>query len=417
MQTPHTSRQDIINAAQFLLCALCYVTYSPVTHCTSMLTGDNTYDIIISGAGPAGCTAALALKDSGLKVAVLEKEKFPRDKVCGDAIPARAVKVLKHIDPQFAEQFSSYDKQLATKHTDVIYGKNKLQLHWQIPAYTCARLDFDNYLFELVKKYTDADVFEQAYVKQVDRTAEGYSLIDKNGNSYHAKLVIGADGAQSVLAKKLGGYILDREHHIGSVRAYYENVKGVELDKTEMYMDKRFSPGYFWIFPIAGGKANVGFGMISADIASRKLNLKQTFYDFIETVPALKERFGDARQLSKLDGHSLPLGSKRVQMSGDSFMLCGDAASLIDPITGEGVGNAMLSSRHAALQAISCFENNHFSAAYMKQYDDSVWQALGSELRLRTRAQKLFRKAPALLDVVFAVSGWEPVRKMIQEKF
>ncbi|MCB0697407.1 MAG: geranylgeranyl reductase family protein [Chitinophagaceae bacterium] len=375
------------------------------------------YDVIIAGAGPAGCAAALALKDSGLKVALLERDIFPRDKVCGDAVPARAINTLRKIDTVLADTFNSFEQKLLTRHTDVVYNNKSLKLHWQIPAYTCKRIDLDNYLFQLVQQYASTDVVQDCKVVSVGPGEQGYVITDKQGNTYHAKLVIGADGAQSVTSKQLTSTILDREHHIGAVRAYYKGIDKLDADKTEMYINKNFLPGYFWIFPVAGGMANVGFGMISSDIVAKKANLRAMFYDFIYGVPGLKERFKYAEPVGKLEGHSLPLGSRRVQMSGDNFMLCGDAASLIDPITGEGIGNAMASGRLAGLHAIRCFEHNDFSAAYMKTYDNAVWKELGDELLLRTRAQKLFRRMPALLDVVFLVAGWEPVRKLIQERF
>lgn len=378
---------------------------------------DKNFDIIIAGAGPAGCTAALALKDSGLKVVMLERATFPRDKVCGDAIPARAINTLHKISPDLSAAFNGFDKRLLTRHTDVVYNSKVLKLHWQIPAYTCSRMDFDNHLFQLVQQYTDTVIVQDAQVATVVPNNSGYTLTDKKGNTYHARLVIGADGAQSPTAKQLTTTTLDREHHIGAVRAYYRGVDKLDIDKTEMYMHKGFIPGYFWIFPVAGGMANVGFGMVSADIANRKINLKQMFYDFIEAVPDLKIRFANAELQGKLDGHSLPLGSRRVQMSGAGFMLCGDAASLIDPLTGEGIGNAMASGRLAAMQAIDCFRLSDFTAAHMQAYEAAVWKELGDELLLRTRAQKIFRKMPGLLNVVFSVAGWEPVRKLIQDKF
>lgn len=378
---------------------------------------ENRYDVLIVGAGPAGCTAALALKAGGLKVALLDKSSFPRDKVCGDAIPARAVKTLRQISPDIAEHFDQYDKKLRTKHSDVVYGKRTLKIHWQIPAYTCARMDFDNYMFSLVKKHTDTVIYEHTYIRSIEQSSCGYVVEDKNGNSFIAKLLIGADGAQSITAKKLASYILDREHHIGSVRAYYKGIEGLVEDKTEVFLDKKFQPGYFWIFPLPNGMANVGFGMMSADIANRKINLKEAFCDFIEGVPALKNRFAHAELVGKLDGHSLPIASKRVRMSGSHFMLCGDAASLIDPITGEGIGNAMVSGYCAAMQAVKCFEQNDFSEGYIKQYEDEVWKVIGEEIRVHTQGQKILRKYPRLLDLAFFLSGWEPIRKMMQDKF
>lgn len=375
------------------------------------------YDIIIAGAGPAGCTAALTLKDTRLKIAIIEKAVFPRDKVCGDAIPSRAIRSLRLIDPILASAFDNYDRQLLTRNTDVVYNGSTLQLNWQIPAYTCTRMDFDNKLFDLVQQYSNCDIYQGEKVDKIEQSADDILITTDNNKVFRTKLLIGADGAQGITAKQLTSLTLDREHHIGAVRAYYKNIKEIQQDKTEMFLDKRFNPGYFWMFPVADGHVNVGFGMLSADIATKKVNLRRSLYEFIETVPSLKERFADAEQVSKIEGHNLPLGSRRVTMSGERFMLCGDAASLIDPITGEGIGNAMLSGRLAGLQALKCFTENIFSGEYISKYDDQVWSELGKELKLRSRAQKVLRRMPFLLDVVFKFSGWEPVRKMIQQKF
>lgn len=383
------------------------------------MTTLGNFDVIICGAGPAGCTTALALKNSGLKVALIDKQKFPRNKVCGDAIPAIAIKTLRSISPKLADDFSSYEKMLLTKHTDIKYGKRKLQLHWKIPAYTCPRIYFDNRLMEFVEELTTTTIFQETTVKDIEALPEkqGYRLTCKEGQILTAKILVGADGAQGVVTKKLTTYKLEREHHIASVRAYFNGVAGVESDKTEMFMNKDFLPGYFWIFPVADGMANVGFGMVSKDVAERKVNLKTAMYEFIEAVPELKHRFKNAKEEGKLEGHNLPAGSRRVAMSGDGFMLCGDAASLIDPITGEGIGNAMLSGKLAAHQAERCFKEGDFSANFISAYDDSVWAALGKELTLHANAQKLLRKVPVLINTAFALCSFEPVRRYVQRKF
>src|SRR6185437_2819570 len=105
------------------------------------------YDVVIIGAGPAGCTCALALKDAGLKVALLDKQDFPRDKVCGDAIPGRAVKTLKSISPLFEAAFRKFHGKLETKQTVLYYKGQEITFDWVGEAYTCARMEFDNFLF------------------------------------------------------------------------------------------------------------------------------------------------------------------------------------------------------------------------------------------------------------------------------
>src|ERR1044072_5269738 len=100
------------------------------------------YDVVIVGAGPAGCACALALKDANLKVAILDKQSFPRDKVCGDAIPGRAVKTLKQISPEFAEAFKNFPKKYLTQKTEVSFKGRSMNFYWKNEAYTCARMDF-----------------------------------------------------------------------------------------------------------------------------------------------------------------------------------------------------------------------------------------------------------------------------------
>ena len=118
--------------------------------------------------------------------------------------------------------------------------------------------------------------------------------------------------------------------------ACYSNVFHTGETTAEIYFDKRFFPIYLWVFPLPGNLANVGFSMLSGEIAKRKINLRKAFYGFIEQSPELKRKFKDAVQVSPPEGFGLPLGSKVPVISGERFMLAGDAASLIDPITGEG---------------------------------------------------------------------------------
>lgn len=210
------------------------------------------YDVIIVGAGPAGCATALTLKDSGLRVLMLERDKFPRDKVCGDAIPARAIKTLKAIEPALAESFKNFPQKLLTKKTDVIYNDKVLDLYWQIDAYTCKRVDFDDLLVDAVRTNTNTTIVENAKVGKITVTDSGVRVEDKStGTLYYADVVVGADGANSTVSKQLTGRGIDRKHHIGAVRAYYKGVEGLSTDKIEMYLHKDFLPGYLWIFPVS----------------------------------------------------------------------------------------------------------------------------------------------------------------------
>lgn len=376
------------------------------------------FDVLIVGAGPAGSTCALALKDSGLRVALIDKSDFPRDKVCGDAIAGRAIKVLNSISPELVVAFRQLSEKCRTTRTALIYNGRPMEFDWKGEAYTCARMHFDHFLFEQVRQHTRTEIFCNTAFGKLEMNDDGVVLTDKQQQyRFRAKVIIGADGAHSPIAKQLTQRDVDRDHYVGSVRAYYQNVAATEEYKAEIYFDKRFMPSYLWVFPLPNNTANVGFGMLSSEIQKKRINIKQMFYDFIEQTPELKTRFKDAEQIGELEGFGLPLGSRRLKVSGNRFMLTGDAASLIDPITGEGIGNAMLSGKKAADQVIKCFQQNRFDARYMQQYDDALFGAIGAELRMRTRAQRVMSKMPWLVDVVFMLGRNRQIKKLIQKQF
>ena len=194
-----------------------------------------------------------------------------------------------------------------------------------------------------------------------------------------AHLVIGCDGANSIIRKKL----TDNKNvtHDGSVafRAYFKNVKDTPAGTLEFHFLKDFLPGYFWIFPLTENQFNVGLGMPSKIISEKKINLRNEIMRIIETDPYLSSRFSGAEMISEIKGHFLPLLSRKIQISGNRFLLCGDAASLINPATGGGIGQAMQSGRFAGWQAMKCFEKNDFSGEFNKEYDKTVYEKLWKE--------------------------------------
>jgi len=378
---------------------------------------DIKYDVVIIGAGPAGSACALALRNSGLSVALIDKASFPRDKVCGDAIPGRAIKTLKNIGPEFELLFKKFSRKCETKKTTLYYKKRKITFNWVSEAYTCTRMEFDNFLYKLVIAHTNTKIFTNTLPDTISKNENGFSITIKNDPAvFNARILIGADGAQSLVAKQLTNKTLDRYHHVGSVRAYFSNVCNIDNNTTEIYFDKNFLPSYLWIFPLPGNTANVGFGMLSSEIAKRKINIKKAFYDFIENTPELKLKFKEANQIGELGGFGLPLGSKTSVLSGANFMLAGDAASLIDPISGDGIGNAMLSGMLAAEQAIRCFNEEDFSEKFIRHYDQQLKTAIGAELKTHYKAQLLLSKMPFLLNVLFIACSNQKLNKLIQSK-
>jgi flavin-dependent dehydrogenase len=179
------------------------------------------------------------------------------------------------------------------------------------------------------------------------------------------------------------------KHYAIAVRGYYKNVANIPPQTYELHFIKGLLPGYLWIFPFKNNTANVGFGLSSKIALERKINLRKELESLIKTHPNLKERFKDAELIGKIEGHGLPLASRKTTISGNCFMLCGDAASLIDPATGEGIGPAMISGRYAGWQAIKCFEQKNFTASFIKQYDKDIYRKLIRKSRQNYRYQQL----------------------------
>ena len=115
--------------------------------------------VIIIGAGPSGAGTSFFLTKEGIPHIVLEKETFPRDKVCGDAIPGRAIKTLKSIDPAFGEAFNAFPQKFETKSTAIFYKGKQLTFHWAGDSYTCTRVEFDQFLLSLVKEHAGTEIF------------------------------------------------------------------------------------------------------------------------------------------------------------------------------------------------------------------------------------------------------------------
>jgi flavin-dependent dehydrogenase len=174
-----------------------------------------------------------------------------------------------------------------------------------------------------------------------------------------------------------------------AVRAYYKGVEGLHPQNfIELYFLEDVLPGYFWIFPMADGSVNAGIGIRKDVVLRKKIKLSKVLDEIITTHPLVAPRFRNANQLGKPAAHPLPLGNPRFKISGERYMLAGDAAHLVDPLTGEGVGNALYSGYIAAEQAISCFNERRFDAAFMKAYDKRVKRVLGKEMQISANFQR-----------------------------
>ncbi len=367
---------------------------------------EHKFDVVIVGAGPAGCSTAIRLAGTGLKVALLDKSRFPRDKICGDALSLDVVNQLailsetlsKDFD-QLVEKMPSYGVKIFSpnhKHVDVpLFYKDSKNC-----GYICQRLHFDNFLFEYVKHCPDITIFENCQVTQV-KILNNQVFVETADETFYAEIVIGSDGAHSAVAKNLSDFNVDKKHYSAGLRVYFEGVTSFHEEHfIELHFFKDIIPGYVWIFPLPDNKANVGIGMLSSSVSKKKVNLKITLQELIKTHPHLKDRFKNAVPLETMKGFGLPLGSKKRNISGERFLLTGDAAALIDPFSGEGIANAMRSGRVAAEHVIQCFKEKKFTAAYNKSYDKEIYRRMWNEFKISRTLQRI-SNYPRLINFVF----------------
>lgn len=357
-------------------------------------------EIIVIGAGPGGCTAALSLAKQGIPVLLVDQATFPRDKICGDALSGKVVMTLRRLGEELPKELKS-EAYAIPSHGVSFFAPNGKALRVPFrremdpdkpPGFIIKRIDFDNWLFNKVLKHplirTETGIRLEKFKKENDE----WIISDKENNFVvRTKLVVAADGAHSRFAKEIGNIQMDEEHYCAGLRGYYSGVK--DLDENgfiELHFTKEFLPGYFWIFPLANGLANVGVGMRSDIASAKKINLRKEMLSLIETHPILKKRFENATLIDSIKGYGLPLGSKKRALSGDGFLLVGDAGSLIDPFTGEGIGNAMICGLKVG-EVIGKLNNKIYSAEALKAYDDSVYKRLWPELSLSKKMQELVR--------------------------
>ncbi|MFD1469217.1 geranylgeranyl reductase family protein [Hymenobacter caeli] len=379
---------------------------------------DVAFDVVVLGAGPAGTACALALRGSGLRVALVDKARFPRDKICGDAIPGPALKALRQLDPAYADELLAGLHPKAETRTSRVVAPNGrgLAVRWHLPTFNSPRLHFDAALLALVKRHTATEIREGFAVKTLAPAPDGLTLTAPDGRRLHARLLIACDGAHSVAARQLAHRRLDRAHHCAAVRAYYTGMADADGRTTEFFFLKKYPAGYLWVFPVGAGVHNVGFGMLSSDIAKQGVDLKKTLLELLATHPQLAGRFAQARALGPLAGFGLPLGTGRPAhaLAGAHWLLCGDAASLIDPLQGHGIDTAVKSGILAAAQAVACFAQQDFSTGFMQQYARAVQARLGPQLARSYRIMRFLGNKPWLVNAGVRLAQVPLARRWLQ---
>ena len=419
---------------------------------TGEVPDDNsTFDAIVVGGGPGGSSAAGYLAMAGKSVLLLEKGVWPRDKICGDAVGGKSLSHVKALGVKETLESSPHFRVTGIKFSSPKGNTVRVALPEEDvqrleAGYALPRIQFDHLLFDRCQQLVRENggmVVQDCAVKDVlfDDGGDGDDPGLGTGNQRHAKGVVvtiggrkgeqrtyfsreivGAAGyqcpvAKAVVKESFSEEMVDNTHYCGGYREYWRNVEGCSggVGDIEIHFVDSIIPGYFWIFPVSEDVVNVGVGMVINLLKKEKKKLKALQKDVIENHPLFKQRFANSEMIEGSGkGWQLPFGSprkkeknqpRRASMNG--IRLVGDSASLVDPFSGEGVGNALVTGELAA---------NHILAGKSpKQYQEEMWAMLGPELTNSYRMQKLSRKKWLLNWFVGKASKKPVIQEMMTE--
>ncbi|MGA1081544.1 MAG: geranylgeranyl reductase family protein [Candidatus Nanopelagicales bacterium] len=345
-------------------------------------------DVIVVGAGPSGSTTSYYLAQQGLKVLLLEKTKFPREKVCGDGLTPRSVKQLLDmgIEPTEANGW------IKNKGLRIIAGKHRLELNWpeleSFPNYGLVRTrhDFDEILAQRAKA-AGADLREETRVLGPIRDEKtgrviGVNAKTKQGNmSFHAPFVVAADGVSARMALALGLQRREDRPMGVAVRTYYKSPRTND-DFMESWLElwdgDKLLPGYGWIFGVGDGTSNVGLGILDSSPAFQSIDYKELLKKWLEQTP-LEWGYRDENMVGEIRGAALPMGFNRQPFYTQGLVLVGDSGGMVNPFNGEGIAYAMESGKVAAeVIAEAAKANNEFAREkILHQYPTLMRDRLG----------------------------------------
>jgi geranylgeranyl reductase family protein len=359
-------------------------------------------DVIVVGAGPAGSTTAFYLAQAGLDVLLLEKSRFPREKVCGDGLTPRAVKALAGMGIDISES-SGW---LRNKGLRVIGAGHRMELSWpelsSYPDYGLVRprTDFDETLARRAVQ-AGARLLEDTTVTAPvidDRTDRIKGVKTSTERTYAARAIIAADGNSSRLSVALGLRKRDDRPLGVAVRTYYKTPRHDD-DYLESWLDLwdgpagrggRLLPGYGWIFGMGDGTSNVGLGLLNTSHAFGNTDYRDMLQKWLAGMPA-EWGFTEPNRTEPIRGAALPMGFNRTPHYYRGLLLAGDAGGMVNPFNGEGIAYAMESGEILARTIVHAFARGNAAQAerVLAGYPRALRDAYGGYYALGRQFVKL----------------------------
>jgi menaquinone-9 beta-reductase len=304
-------------------------------------------DVVVVGGGPAGSAAAITLARAGRDVLLVDKARFPRDKCCGDGLTTGALRLLERLglDPTTVPSWQTVDATWVRSPSGRVIELPFPRGQGQFGA-VARRQELDAALVDVARaagvKVHDGHALVGA-TEHDDRLVLG---VDGLG-AVHARYAIGADGMWSTLRKLLGagepGYL--GEWH--AFRQYATGVTGSAAERLWVWFEPDLLPGYAWSFPLPDGAVNIGFGVLRTD-GRRVADMKRTWPQLLARDHIVDALGPEATLTGTHRAWPIPARIDQVALATRRALFVGDAATASDPMTGEGIGQALESGILAA---------------------------------------------------------------------
>ena len=322
-----------------------------------------TKNILIVGCGPAGAACAITARRLGMLVTVIDKAVFPRDKCCGDGLTTSALHFLEAlgVGPDDVPSWKSVD----TVELRSPSGRNitlPLPSDNGLFAAVASRLDLDLVLRNKTIA-AGAQVIEGVAVTDVSQDSDGVRVILADGTEQHGDFLVAADGMWSPVRKFVCG--AESEKYLGewhAFRQYLSDVNGPASERLYVWFEPDLLPGYAWSFPLGDGRVNLGYGILrGGDVSAH--DTRAIWNDLLER-DHIKQTLGEGYTFaSRHMAWPIPARIDKATLAAGRVLFVGDAARAPDPMTGEGIGQALLTGMLAA-EAIA--RETDPSAAYTK---------------------------------------------------
>ncbi len=306
-----------------------------------MLTGRS--DVLIVGAGPAGAAAGTFLARMGLEVACVDRARFPRDKTCGDAISSAGLEIAAEL----GADLSSLPHAPVTAAAAILPDGTRIVRHYgDKPGAIVPRLALDDLLRQRMQA-AGVTLHEGLAVRALLRDGNNTFVgAEGPGLRWHARIVLAADGPGSIAWSALGRTYA-RGAQLGlAATVYLKNAAPAEPGVSEHYFEKGLPCGYGWLFPPVDGLANAGVYQRADHYDKTGTRLRALLDDFLKRHP---ERFAHAELAGPVRSWALPLSLHTWPLGGaPGLLVCGDAGSFVDPLSGEGIWQALRTGQLAA---------------------------------------------------------------------